>query len=159
MKNKYIPLKAALTLMFAFIVATAFAQTPFSGPSDPTTAPPATPAAVQQVLCSGTQIQLNTAATAGYTYQWYKKDPTTGNEVLVQSGSSPAYTETPTASGYYTYQLVVINSNGCTSTSSDAFNVFILPAITAAISASSGDVCASGQTTSVLNATPVNGGG
>jgi len=156
MKNSCTHLKATLTLVFTLIIATAFAQTPFSGPSDAVTAPPATAAAVQQVLCSGTQIQLNTAATAGYTYQWYKKNPSTGTMQLVQSGPSTAYTETPSASGYYTYQLVVINSNGCTSTSSDAFNIFILPAITAAISATSGNVCASGQTSSTLTATPTS---
>ncbi len=159
MKNKFTILKASLTLLLAIIISSAFAQTPFSGPSDAVTAPPATAAAVSQVICNGSQIQLKTTATAGYTYQWYKKNPAGGAMQLVQDGSSNTYTETPSGAGYYTYQLVVINSNGCTSTSSDPFNIFVLPPITAGITASSATVCASGQTSSTLSATPVNGSG
>lgn len=160
MKNKFTILKASLTLLLAIIISSAFAQTPFSGPSDAVTAPPATAAAVAQVICSGSQIQLKTTATAGYTYQWYKKNPAGGAMQLVQDGSSNTYTETPSGAGYYTYQLVVINSNGCTSISSDPFNIFVLPPITAGITATNGaTVCASAQTSSVLSATPVNGSG
>jgi len=159
MKNKFTILKASLTLLLAVIISSAFAQTPFAGPSDAVTAPPATAAAVSQVICNGSQIQLKTTATAGYTYQWYKKNPAGGAMQLVQDGSSNTYTETPAGVGYYTYQLVVINSNGCTSISSDPFSIFVLPPITAAITASSATVCASGQTSSTLSATPVNGSG
>ncbi|OCX52527.1 hypothetical protein BEL04_13800 [Mucilaginibacter sp. PPCGB 2223] len=158
MKNKFTPLKACLTLLFAVIISSAFAQTPFTGPSDAVTAPPGSAAAVSQVICSSGQIQLKTTPTAGYTYQWYKKK-TDGTMQLVQDGSSSTYTETPTGPGYYTYQLVQINSTGCTSASSDPFNVFVLPPITAGITASSSNVCASGQTSATLSATPVNGSG
>jgi len=155
MKNKLTKLKATLTLLLIVAASAAFAQTPFAGPSDNTTAPPATAAAVQQVICSSGQIQLKTTATAGYTYQWYKKK-TDGTMQLVQQGSSNTYTETPTTAGYYTYQLVVLNSNGCTSVSSDAFSIFVLPALTASIGASNVDVCSGGQTSSVLTATPAS---
>lgn len=158
MKINFTLLKAALILLLAVIISPAFAQTPFSGPSDAVTAPPATAAAVSQVICSSGQIQLKTTATAGYTYQWYKKK-SDGSMQLVQDGSSNSYTETPSGAGYYTYQLVQINSTGCTSTSSDPFNIFVLPPITAAITASNANVCASGQTSSTLSATPVNGSG
>jgi len=159
MKNKFTILKASFTLLLAIIISSAFAQTPFAGPSDAVTAPPATAASVSQVICSAGQIQLKTTATAGYTYQWYKKNPAGGAMQLVQQGSSSTYTETPSGAGYYTYELVVINSNGCTSIYSDPFNIFVLPPITAAITASSATVCATGQTSSTLSATPVNGGG
>jgi len=158
MKNKFTPLRATLTLLFALIISTAFAQTPFSGPSDAVTAPPSSASSVSQVLCSSGQIQLKTTATAGYTYQWYKKKAD-GTMQLVQDGTSSTYTETPSGAGYYTYQLIQINSTGCTSTSSDPFNVFVLPPITAAISGSTSNVCASGQTSATLSATPVNGSG
>lgn len=159
MKNKFTILKASLTLLLAVILSSAFAQTPFAGPSDAVTAPPATAAAVSQVICSGSPIQLKTTATAGYTYQWYKKNPAGGAMQLVQGSTSNTYTEASSGAGYYTYQLVVINSNGCTSISSDPFNIFVLPPITAAITSSSATVCASGQTSATLSATPVNGGG
>jgi len=160
MKTRLTILKAALTLLLAVIISSAFAQTPFTGPSDAVTAPPATAASVSQVICNGSQIQLKTPTTAGYTYQWFKKNPAGGAMQLVQDGTSSTYTETPSGAGYYTYQLVVINSNGCTSISSDPFNVFVLPPITAAITATNGaTVCATGQTSSVLSATPVNGSG
>ncbi|WP_448702660.1 hypothetical protein ACFGVR_09935 [Mucilaginibacter sp. AW1-3] len=158
MKNKFTILKATLALLLTIIISSAFAQTPFSGPTDAVTAPPASAAAVQQVICNAGQIQLKTTPTAGYTYQWYKKKPD-GTMQLVQDGPSATYTETPSGAGYYTYQLVQINSTGCTSASSDPFNIFVLPPITAAINASSSNVCASGQTSATLSATPVNGSG
>ena len=158
MKNTFTNLKALLILFLAFIISPAFAQTPFSGPSDAVTAPPATAAGVSQVICSSGQIQLKTTATAGYTYQWYKKK-SDGTMQLVQDGTSNTYTETPGGTGYYTYQLVQVNSTGCTSASSDPFSIFVLPPITAAIVASNANVCASGQTSSTLSATPVNGSG
>jgi len=156
MKNNLTFLKAALTFLLVVVITSAFAQTPFSGPSDGTTAPPATAAAVSQVICNGSQIQLKTTATAGYTYQWYKKNPVGGAMQMVQQGTSNTYTETPTGAGYYTYQLVELNSNGCTSSSSDPFNVFVLPPLTAGITASATNICASGQTSSTLTASPVN---
>ena len=156
MKHTFTTLKATITLLLIAVFTTAFAQAPFNGPSDAITAPPATAAAVQQVLCNGSQIQIKTTATAGYTYQWYKKN-SSGTMVLVQQGASSTYTETSTSAGYYTYQLVVLNSNGCTSTSSDPFNIFVLPPLTAGITATNGaTVCASGQTNSILTATPAS---
>ncbi len=156
MKQKSTTLKAALTILLTVIISAAFAQTPFTGPSDATTAPPATAAAVQQVLCNGTNVQLKTAATAGYTYQWYKKNPVGGAMQLVQQGSSNTYTETPTGAGYYTYQVIVINSNGCTSTTSDPFSIFVLPSLTAGITPSNNSVCESAQTTATLTASPLS---
>jgi hypothetical protein len=156
MKTKPKTLKAVLTLLLTLIISVAVAQTPFSGPSDATTAPPATAAAVQQVICNGSQLQLKTAATAGYTYQWYKKNPVGGAFQLVQQGSSNTYTETPAGAGYYTYQVIVINSNGCTSTTSDPFSIFVLPPLTAGITPSNNSVCANTQSTSTMTASPLS---
>jgi len=156
MKRKFTPIKLLFSILFSLITIVASAQTatPFQGPSDGTTAPPSSAAAVQKVICNGAQVVL-TSSDVATTYQWYKKT-STGTMQLVQSSSSNTYTETSTTAGYYTYTLVTINSNGCASPMSDPYDVFVLPPLTPTITASSNNVCANGQTTSVLTASPAN---
>jgi len=152
MNTKFTFLKAGLTFIFAIVALIASAQS-FSGPSDATTAPPSTASSVSEVLCAGSTISLKTPSTTGYTYQWYKKN-TGGTYVMVQSGSSNTYTETASGDGYYTYELVQINGTNCSSVVSDPFNVYVLPTLSASITATKSAICETDATSPVLTATP-----
>ncbi|WP_345949759.1 hypothetical protein ABDD95_23205 [Mucilaginibacter sp. PAMB04274] len=155
MKNKSTLIKTVIIVLFSALSFSAAAQTPFSGPSDATTAPPTTATAVAQVLCSGSQILLKGPADATGTikYQWYKTD-NAGVKKLVKEGINKdnAYSETSTGDGYYTYQLVMVNSNNCISDPSDPFNLYVLPALNPVVDGN-GSVCEKGQTNSALSIT------
>ena len=152
MNTKFTFFKISLTLIFAIVALVASAQS-FSGPSDATTAPPSSAGTVSEVLCAGSTISLKTTSTPGYTYQWYKKN-TGGTYVMVQSGSSSTYTETASGDGYYTYELVQINGTNCSSVVSDPFNVYVLPTLSASITATKSAICETDATSPVLTATP-----
>ncbi|RYE26159.1 MAG: hypothetical protein EOP42_20965 [Sphingobacteriaceae bacterium] len=131
-----------------------------TGPSDGTTAPPATVSAVNQVLSPGGSISLkigSNATATGINYKWYKLD-NAGVKRLVQDGAGSTLAETATGAGYYTYQLVISNANQCTSEISDPFKVYVLPALHPTIAASSGTICSNGTSTSTLTASTGNNG-
>lgn len=141
---------------FGFIIQVKAQVAVVDGPSDGSSAPPANTSAVSQVIASGSKISLKigtTTATADMNYQWYKLD-NSGTKRLVQEGSNSAYLETSTGAGYYIYQLVIGNSNQCSSDISDPFKVYVLPALTPTIAASSGTICANGTSTSTLTTNP-----
>ncbi len=130
-----------------------------AGPSDATTAPPSSASAVGTVLAVGGTVSVK-AGTSGtppsdVVYQWYKLD-STGVKHLVQSGNSNTFQETATAPGYYTYQLVMSNSNQCTSQISDPFQVYVLPTLSPSIAVSNGTICANGSSTATLSANAGN---
>lgn len=130
--------------------------TTVNGPSDAVSNPPASASAVNQVLPSGNNISLKigTASTSSDAiYQWYKMD-NTGTKKLVQSSNSATLQETPSGAGYYTYQLVISNSNQCSSEISDPFKVYVLPALAPTVTASSNTVCTNGTSTAQLTANP-----
>jgi hypothetical protein len=155
MKNNYTPIKTIIIILLSAFSFSAAAQTPFAGPSDAATAPPTTATSVAQVLCSGSQILLKgpADATGSIKYQWYKTD-NAGVKKLVKEGVNKdnVYSETPTSSGYYNYQLVMVNSNNCISDPSDPFNVYVLPALNPVVDGN-GSVCEKGQTNSTLSIT------
>jgi hypothetical protein len=146
-------------LSFVIISNYASAQaTAVSGPSDATLTPPVSASAVSQIVAPGGSISLkmgNSLTATDINYKWYKLDQT-GTKRLVQDGSSSTLTETTAGAGYYTYQLVISNSNQCTSEISDPFKVYVLPALNPTIAASSGTICSNGTSTSTLTANPGN---
>lgn len=148
-------LRASFTLLCSFAFCAVFAQQPFAGPSDATTAPPALASAVQKVVNSNGTISLSTTAVSGNIYQWFKKDAT-GTMQLVQQGTGNTYTEAAAGKGYYTYQLVEGNSTGCTSVASDPFTMYVLPDWTASITSSANTVCEQAHSTSILTALPAS---
>lgn len=127
------------------------------GPSDGTSAPPTSAASVSQVLCAGSTISLKgpvDASNANYKkYQWYKLD-SNGNKQLVKDGTENTYTEVSDGAGYYTYQLVITNTNDCSSDISDPFKVYVLPTLTPNITAGGNvtAVCEKGASTTTLTA-------
>lgn len=160
--NKLYLLKSYLIVLILVVcVFSVKAQvTVVTGPSDGTTAPPASISAVNQVLGPGGNISLkigNTSTATDISYKWYKLDNSSVKR-LVQDGSSNTLTETAAGAGYYTYQLVISNSNQCTSEISDPFKVYVLPVLHPTIAASSGTICSNGTSTSTLTANPGNGG-
>lgn len=166
MNTKFTLVKTVLTLMFAVSALIASAQT--SGPSDATSAPPASASQVAQVLCpTATSISIKATAQAGYTYEWYKLDAS-GNPTLVQATTSSTYTETLPASnaaGYYKYELVLKNTiTQCESPASDPFSIYVLPPLTVTIANNSGNslqLCdyAASSADPVLTANPVPANG
>jgi hypothetical protein len=158
-RAKYFILLAFACLNSLIFSTQANAQTTVvTGPSDNTTAPPTTASAVAQVLASGSAISLKMGSTTTATdvrYQWYKLD-NTGAKRLVQDGADNTLKETAAGAGYYTYQLLMSNSNQCTSEISDPFKVYVLPALTPTIAASTGTLCSNGTSTSTLTANPGN---
>lgn len=127
-----------------------------TGPSDATTAPPTHASDVGQVLCFGSTINLKGPVDGGSSYkkyQWYKLDAS-GNKQLVKEGTDNSYTETSDGAGYYTYQLVTVNTNDCSSDISDPFKVYVLPQMNPTITSvgNVSTVCEKGQSTITLTA-------
>lgn len=149
-------LRLIFTLLFILAARVASAQTP--GPSDGTSAPPPTGTA-DKIICSGQSISIAGPQDNGTdypAYQWYKLDASGVAHLTTTTGRT--YTETPSGAGYYSYQLVTVNSNGCTSPASDTYKVYVLPTITASIttSNSSNTVCSNSQSSITLTAVPSN---
>src|SRR3954469_14865730 len=99
MKLKSTLLKITIILFFSVFTAAVHAQTatpatPFSTPSDTTTAPPATAAAVNKVLCAGGQISLKGLGTAVSTnkYQWFKVDLSGQKKLVKETTGDNTYT-------------------------------------------------------------------
>ncbi|RYE30464.1 MAG: PKD domain-containing protein [Sphingobacteriaceae bacterium] len=155
--SKQLLIKLACLLTLITFTLPIYAQvTTVNGPSDAVSNPPASASAVSQVLAPGNNISLKigtSSAASDVIYQWYKMD-NTGTKKLVQSSSSTTLQETPSGAGYYTYQLVVSNSNQCSSEISDPFKVYVLPALAPTVAASSSTVCANGTSTALLTANP-----
>ena len=149
--------KLTFTVLFTLVYVSVFAQQPVVGPSDATSPAPTLASAVQKIIEDNGSISLTAPVVSGITYQWFKKDAS-GTMQLVQQGTNNNYTETASGKGYYIYQLVESNSSGCTSVGSDLFNVYVIPAWTASITASTASVCEQAHTTSVLSALPASSG-
>jgi len=148
-------LRILFTLLFIAFVSIASAQT---GPSDGTSAPPPTGTA-DKIICSSQGISIFGPQNAGVDYpgyQWYKIDA--AGVAHLTTVTTRTYTETPSGAGYYSYQLVTVNANGCTSPMSDIYKIYVLPPITATITTSnpSNVICANNQSSIVLTATPSN---
>jgi hypothetical protein len=160
MKKRSLTLSTILILLLSMVTFIASAQVT-TGPSDATTAPPATAGDVAKVLCYGSTISLTGPQDNGVDftkYHWYKIDPNgVRQEVTSQTGRT--YTETSGAAGYYTYQLVTENANGCTSPLSDPLQVYILPALSVNITTPTSSMCAVAANSTVLtaNVTPSTG--
>lgn len=153
-------IKATLTILLFTATMAVFAQTVTPGPSDATTAAPTSAASVAQVLCFGSTISLKGPTDPGNTYkkyQWYKID-NTGTKQLAKEGTDNLYTETSAGAGYYSYQLVILNTNDCSSDISDPFKVYVLPELTPTIAAAGNvtTVCEKGQSSTVLTANVAN---
>lgn len=150
-------LKITFVILFCGMAFAAWAAAP--GPSDTTTPPPANASDVSQVVCFGSIINLKgpvDASNANYKrYQWYKMD-SGGNKQLVQDSTINTYSETSAGAGYYTYQLVVTNTNDCSSDISDPFKVYVLPDLTPTITPAATAVCEKGASTTVLTANVTN---
>ncbi|MFD2144993.1 hypothetical protein [Mucilaginibacter antarcticus] len=160
MKKRFLALNLFLTALMVTIVTVASAQvTP--GPSDATTAPPATAAAVAKVLCAGSTISMSAPqdGTVDFAkYHWYKIDAN-GNKQEVTAITGRTYTETSTAAGYYNYVVVTENANGCSSPVSDVFQVYVLPTLSVAITSPTSSMCgvATNETLLTANVTPGTG--
>src|ERR1700761_673818 len=138
MKKFYSTFILIFALLLTTVTYSSFAQVT-TGPSDVTTPPPATTADAGKILCSGSQISISgpqDASGVDYTkYHWYKIDPS-GNKQEATTITGRTYTETSGAAGWYNYQVVTENSNGCTSPISDVFKVYVLPPLNVSITAS-----------------------
>jgi hypothetical protein len=152
-------LKTTFTLLLCTVGFAALAAT---GPSDAVSAPPATAAAVGQVLCAGSTISLKGPTDPGSSYkkyQWYKLDAN-GNKTLVKDGTGTdnAYTEASDGAGYYNYQLVIVNTNDCSSDISDPYKVYVLPPLVPTIAAAGNvtSICEKGASTTTLTASVAN---
>lgn len=129
-----------------------------TGPSNHSMAPPSSASSVSEVLAEGDHISLKIGSSStgsDLDYKWYKQD-STGTKYLIQDGSNSTLTETASGAGYYIYQLLISNSNQCTSEISDPFKVYVLPPLNPTISASSSAVCANGTSTATLMANVSN---
>jgi hypothetical protein len=155
MKTQRILLLPITILLLVFAANTALAQIT-AGPTDATSPPPLNASDVGKVLCAGTGISIvgpQDAANgnADYAaYHWYKIDA--GGTAHLSTITGKTYTETPTTAGYYNYQLVTINANGCESPISDVFKIFVLPPLSVTISAPITSMCGVATNTSLLTA-------
>ncbi len=160
MKKRFLTLTPILALLMVLCSYVASAQT--AGPSDATTPPPTAAADVAKVLCNGSTISMSGPQDAGGVdfakYHWYKID-VNGNKQEVTSITGRTYTETSTAAGYYNYQVVTENANGCTSPISDVFKIFVLPPLSVNITTPTSSMCAVATNESLLtaNVTPATG--
>jgi hypothetical protein len=135
------------------------AQVP-AGPSDATKAAPTSITDVSKIYCAGSTISLTgpldpSTGNPFTKYHWYKlaADQTTKTEETTQT--SQTYTEVSTTTpGYYYYELVTENANGCTSPISSLLQVYVLPPLSVTISTTAVSVCQNSTTTPVLTANP-----
>ncbi|MCC8424526.1 hypothetical protein [Mucilaginibacter sp. UR6-11] len=161
MKKCLLTITTVLLLLMTAAVNRASAQVA-SGPSDATTAPPTAATDVAKVLCSGSVISMSGPKDPGgadYTkYHWYKID-VNGNKQEATTITGRTYTETSTTAGYYNYQVVTENANGCTSPLSDVFKVFVLPPLSVNITTPTTSMCAEAANSTLLtaNVTPATG--
>jgi hypothetical protein len=159
MKKRSLTLSTILILMLSMVSFIASAQTP--GPSNAALPPPAAASDVAKVLCSGSTISLSGPQDNGVDfakYHWYKTDAANvKQEVTGQTGRT--YTETSGAAGYYTYNVVTENANGCISPMSDPIQIYVLPPLTASITTPTSSMCAVATNSTVLTAdvTPATG--
>jgi hypothetical protein len=160
MKKSYLSLISITILVLVFIANIASAQV--TGPSDITTLPPTTTTGAGKIICAGTAISITGPQDAGgvdyAAYRWYKIDAS-GTAQVVTGQTGRTYTEASGAPGYYNYQLVTINTNGCESPISDVFGIFVLPPLTVNITAANPSMCAVAANTDLLtaNVTPASG--
>jgi hypothetical protein len=147
--------------LYAFFIIISFsglvqAQT-VSGASDTTSAPPTSVVTVGKVLCFGQPINLSGPQDVNDTsfaiYHWYKLDAS--NNKQLTSITTQKYTETPTTAGYYNYELVTENANGCTSPISDIYKIFVFPKLNVNLATQSGSIC-TGVGTALLTANIAN---
>jgi len=159
MKQRILTITSMLFFLILCIGTTASAQT--SGPSDTTTPPPTNATDVAKVLCAGSTISMSAPQDNGVDftkYHWYKIDAS-GNKQEVTAMTGRTYTETSTQPGYYSYQVVTENANGCTSPISDVFKVYVLPPLSVSITTPTSSVCAEAGSTTTLTATATPGSG
>ena len=149
-------------LLAVMILTTSLTQAQVtSGPSDIVTPPPTAASDVGKVLCYGQGISISGPYETGTTdyavYHWYKIDPS-GNKQLT-SITGRTYTETTGAAGYYNYQVVTENANGCTSPISDVFKIYVLPQLSVTVTTPVTSMCAVGTNATLLtaNVTPASG--
>ena len=149
-------------LLAVMILTTSLTQAQVtSGPSDIVTPPPTAASDVGKVLCYGQGISISGPYETGTTdyavYHWYKIDPS-GNKQLT-SITGRTYTETTGAAGYYNYQVVTENANGCTSPISDVFKIYVLPQLNVTVTTPVASMCAVGTNATLLtaNVTPASG--
>jgi hypothetical protein len=107
-----------------------------------------------KVLCLGQTITLTSTET-GSIFHWYKV--VNGNAQLQASTTAKVYTETPATSGYYNYQVVAENSAGCISPVSDLVKIYILPILTASVTAPNSVVCSKPASPFLLTANVPDG--
>ncbi|WP_214073560.1 hypothetical protein [Mucilaginibacter sp. dw_454] len=161
MKKRFLTVIPTLVLLLLLVTTVASAQVA-SGPSDATSPPPTSAADVAKVLCAGTNISLTAPqdpSGVDYTkYHWYKIDAS-GNKQEVTAMTGRTYTETPTTAGYYEYQVVTENANGCTSPISDVFKEYVLPPLSVTITTPTSSMCAEAANSTLLtaNVTPSTG--
>jgi hypothetical protein len=146
MKKIFTNLTFAITFLLCTVSLVASAQTVTpAGPSlDATTTPPTSVTSVGKIICYGSNITLS-GPTGADKYQWYKIDAS-GTKHLVKESTTSGdnlYSETSTDAGYYNYQLVQINTNGCTSIASNPFSVYVMPQIVPVINTTATSICAS----------------
>ena len=150
-------------LLFLILLITLFSAvnaqvTVMTGPSNATLAAPASASSVDMIIADGANISLKIGSTntsSDIHYQWYKQDRN-GTKVLVQDSNNGTFLEAASGAGYYIYQLLISNSNQCTSEISDPFKVYVLPALSATIAASASSVCANGTSTATLTTNVAN---
>lgn len=159
MKKSSILLSSLFLLAFLSLANIVFAQA-LQGPSDTTTPPPAVASAVGLILCNGQPIVMTGPQDINNTdfakYHWYKVDASGNNQPTTLI--TKAYTETPTAPGYYNYVLVTENANGCSSPVSNVFKVFVLPPLTPTITTPNNAICISVGSTTLTATTTVQTG-
>jgi len=162
MKNKRTMRKRILTItsmlvFLMFAISTVVSAQVASGPSDSTTPPPTAASDVAKVLCAGSNISMTAPQDAGGVdfakYHWYKIDAN-GNKQEVTAMTGRTYTEVPTQPGYYNYQVVTENANGCTSPISDVYKIYVLPPLSVTITSPTSSMCGEAGNATLLTANP-----
>lgn len=160
MKKRFLATCSLLVFLMLTVCTVASAQVT-SGPSDSSTPPPTAATDVAKVLCAGSNISLTAPQDNGADfakYHWYKIDAS-GNKQEVTAMTGRTYTEASTTAGYYNYQVVTENANGCTSPISDVYKIYVLPPLSVTITSPTNSMCgvATNETLLTANPTPATG--
>jgi hypothetical protein len=147
---------APTLILFMLLTTQAVLAQVTTGPSDATSPPPTAAADVAKVLCSGSTITMSgpqDGAVDFAKYHWYKIDPN-GVKQEVTTITGRTYTETSTTAGYYNYQVVTENANGCISPISDVFKMFVLPPLSVTLTSPTASMCGVATNATLLTANP-----
>lgn len=129
--------------VFLFILTALLNRASAQTNATSTLTPPKDTVGIDRIITLGQVISItgkgSDLADNALTYYWYKINSSVPQ--LISTTKNKTYTETPSAIGYYSYQLIIEDKNGNKSPASNIFKVFVLPQFQVTITGTNDPAC------------------